>query len=198
MPYQDFPFNGDTFMEREFLNLKERFDINVVVETGSFIYVSTEWFANNFDKVYTFEINPEYASHGKERIAKYPNAHAYIMDSVEGVKLVSTYVSKRDKVLAFLDAHWLNNCPLLQEIEALSYYPTHQPPVIAIHDFKTDNPELGYDEYHGQPFTYDWIKPAVEKLNASFKDYRYGHYYNKEAIGAKRGVIYLYPEKIKP
>ena len=34
MPYQTLPFNGDTFVEEEFLKLKERFNLSTAIEGG--------------------------------------------------------------------------------------------------------------------------------------------------------------------
>lgn len=194
MAFQDFPFNGDRYMEGEFLNLKKKYSIDIVFETGSCMYVTTEWLAKNFDQVYTFEINKDYADYGMHRLIGLTNVVTLIKDSVEGLKMLLPLVTERN-VMVYLDAHWLNHCPLLEEIQTLTLLKTKQPPVIVIHDFKTENPELGYDSYHGQPFTYDWIKPSIDKLNEHFTDYEYEHYYNTEAIGAKRGVIYLTPKK---
>ena len=42
MPFQDLPFNGDSFVCREFLKIKEQLGITVAVETGSCMYSTTE------------------------------------------------------------------------------------------------------------------------------------------------------------
>ena len=63
-------------------------------------------------------------------------------------------------------------------------------PIIVIHDFKTNNPELGYDSYNGNDFCFDWIENHIKKIYPNGFDY----YYNTEAVGAKRGLIYITPK----
>jgi len=196
MQYQDLPFNGDTHVANDFLDLKARYGLNVAVETGSCMYTTTSWLGQNFDKVYTVEINEEYAKHGRHKIAEMPNVKATIGDSVDYLNYMARSLSPYDKAIFFLDAHWGQHCPLLQEIEALEKIVTIMPPVIAIHDFYTGDETLGYDEYNGQRFDYEWIKPSVEKLAAALKC-SYLHSYNRpnhETPNAMRGVIYLTPK----
>ena len=78
---------------------------------------------------------------------------------------------------------------LLDELEILSTLNIE--PIIAIHDFKTNNPELGYDSYNGNDFCFEWIKEKVEKIYTNGFDY----YYNTLAVGAKRGLIYITPKQ---
>jgi len=192
MPFQNLPFNGDTLVCQEFLKLKAEYNLNTAIETGSCLYSTTEWLGDNFDKVYTVEISEDFAKFGRHKVADKPNVFAFIDDSVVFVKDIVTKLSAADRCIFFLDAHWGNNCPLLAELDAICNIETNFPPIIAIHDFKTDNPELGYDSYNEQPFTIDWILPSISKIEKAV-GLSYGYYYNNEAWGAKRGVIYLYP-----
>lgn len=189
MPFQDKPFNGDTFMEEAFLSLKKDYGIEVAVETGSCLYVTTKWLGEHFDEVHTIEINADYAAAGIHRVKEMQNVHTYIGDSPN---ILSSIMPKfqNKRTLFFLDAHWQDKCPLLSELDIITQM--NVPPVIVIHDFYTPNPEFGYDSYNGQPFTYEWIKHLVDKLIYN-TDMPYIHTYNVEATGAKRGVIYLKP-----
>ena len=60
MPYQSKPLNNDTFACQEFLKLKEKYEIKTLVELGSCVFGSTKWFAENFEKVITVEINEQF------------------------------------------------------------------------------------------------------------------------------------------
>lgn len=197
MPFQDQPFNGDVFVCEEFLALKKQYNLNAAVETGSCLYSTTLWLSENFEKVFTVEINPEYAKHGVAKVTGKDNVKAVIgADSVDFIKTELTPdLTEEDRVIFFLDAHWGNNCPLLDELGAISLLKLNQPPLIVIHDFcnPSDN-SLGYDSYNGQPFVYEWIQDSVEMLAQSFRT-NYKHFYNTEATGARRGVVYIYPEK---
>lgn len=197
MPFQDQPFNGDKYVEAEFTELKNIFAITTAVETGSCLFSTTKWLGENFPKVYTVEISEEYASHGIHKVAQMENVHTSVgKDSVEFLKNHVSFAPE-ENVIFFLDAHWGNHCPLLQEIEAIAKLhkegKLHSPPIIAIHDFYTGNDELGYDSYNAKRFDYDFIRGSILKLELAFGCI-YGHYYNEVAMGAKRGLIYLFPD----
>jgi hypothetical protein len=192
MPFQDLPFNGDTFVCKEFLKLKNKHNITTIVETGSCLFSSTKWFGENFDKVYTVEINEEFAKHGRHKVENL-NVKSYISDSVSWLYTLENEL-KHEKCIFFLDAHWGSNCPLKEEINAIGRLNLVHPPLIVIHDFYTGNPELGYDEYNGQPFTWDWILENVYFVGHRYSTI-YDYYFNTEAEGAKRGVIYIEPKK---
>lgn len=191
MPFQDQPFNGDSFVCKEFLKLKKELGLTVAVETGSCLYSTTKWLAENFDKVYTVELNEEYARHGKHKIENLENVIAVIGDSVDFLNKLK--LSHEDRAIYFLDAHWGQHCPLLEELSALKYAPTKLPPVIAIHDWYTGNEKLGWDEYNGQRFEYSWIEPIIKTLE-QVHACTYEHYFNTEAENGMRGLIYLVPK----
>jgi hypothetical protein len=94
-----------------------------------------------------------------------------------------------DNYLFFCDSHWGPNNPLLEELKIIKAA-GHKPHII-IHDFKVPgHPELGYDTYNGQDYEFDWIKAGIEEIYGTDG---YGIKYNSDAIGAKRGIIYIYP-----
>ena len=191
MPFQDQPFNGDTHICSEFLKLKKEYGIEIAVETGSCLYTTTKWFAENFDRVYTIEISEQYASCGRHKISDFQNVTCDIGSSENWIPTISERLNYK-RVIFFLDAHWGNVCPLISELQGISALKSDTPPIITIHDFYTGNAEFGYDEYNGQPFTYEWIEPYIKALEQSFSC-KYEHYYNTEAVGAKRGIIYIKP-----
>lgn len=194
MPYQSLPFNGDTYICQEFLKLKKEFNLNVALETGSCLYSTTKWLGENFERVYTVEINHDYAKHGYHKVKDMANVKTDISDSVFWLeRVITTELKDEDRCIFFLDAHWGDFCPLQSELNKISLINTNQPPVIAIHDFYTGNEELGYDSYKGQPFVYEWLKPHFDYIS-HVTDCEYKHYYNTVAEGAKRGIIYLTPK----
>lgn len=202
MPFQDQPFNGDTYICEKFLELKEQYDIKTVIETGTCFGVTTKWLAENFEFVFTVEINEEFANFARKRLAGMGNVISIVHDSVLMLKHVNNLINperQQTRFIFFLDAHWGEHCPLLDEIEAISRIGLKQAPVIAIHDFYTGSEQLGYDSYNGQPFTYDFIKPAVEQVEKVY-GIQYVAEYNtiEKSAGAKRGIIYLHPLEPKP
>lgn len=192
MNFQEFPFNGDRFIEKTFLKLKKQYNLNVAVETGSCIYSTTKWLGNNFEKVYTVELNNNYAKHGIHKVKNMNNVFTYIGDSVFYIKQLCDIIESKDRAIFFLDAHWYDYCPLLGELDALKGMKLGFPPVIAIHDFYTGDERLGWDTYHGQRYEYAWIEPKIKELENNF-DCVYNYFYNKEAESDMRGIIYLIP-----
>lgn len=196
MPYQDLPFNGDLHAMKEFINMKEKYGLNVAVETGSCFFSTTKFLAENFEKVLTFEIVPKYYQIGLQKVADMHNVGAFNTDSVSGLKEQLKGVdSLNQRLLFFLDAHWEQNCPLLDELQVIadSVQYLRLMPVIVIHDFVVpDHPELGFDTYNGKSFDFDFIKEkviAIEKAYGNVFEVKY----NSEATGAMRGIIYLIP-----
>jgi len=194
MPFQDLPFNGDSFVCKEFLKIKEQLGITVSVETGSCMYSTTQWMGQNFDRVHTVELNAAYAQHGTHKVADMHNVHPEINDSVLFLKELMGRLDKKDRVIYFLDAHWGNHCPLIEELNVLTLSPTELPPVIVIHDWYTGDDRLGWDEYNGQRFEYSWIAPVIKNLENAHGCV-YTHYFNTESENGMRGLIYLIPIK---
>jgi hypothetical protein len=89
----------------------------------------------------------------------------------------------------FLDAHWYDWCPLEDELLAIASHGL-KPAVIAIHDFKTDHPELlGYDIYKGRPFELEWVTPLLDRIYGP--DWTYEYNVPESTAGARRGIIYI-------
>lgn len=185
MPFQDLPFNGDTFVQSEFLKLRDQFNIKNVVETGSCLFTTTKWFSDNFDSVYTFEIVQDFYNYGMEITADRTNINAFRCHSPDGLKLICDQIV--DETIFFLDAHWGDACPLLEEIEQIAKFRID--PIIVIHDFKTDNPNLGFDSFKESQFDLNFVNHSLSKVYPNGFDY----YFNDEACGAMRGMIYILP-----
>ena len=64
------PFNGDTFIEQEFLYLKERFELTTAVETGTHEADTTVWLAKNFLKTVSCELNHDLVEKAKEKFKR--------------------------------------------------------------------------------------------------------------------------------
>lgn len=192
MPHQDKPFNGDTFIQQEFLKLREKFNLNAVVETGTCLGSTTKWFAENFYQVYTIEVNAEFRNFAVKVFAEQNNIISILGDSSKD--LPSVVKGLNDDTIFFLDAHWGNHCPLQQELDAIAEAIPPIKPVIAIHDFVVPgHPELGFDSINGQPFTFEWLKPYFDKIYGG--EGNYDHYYNSDATEIKRGIIYVTPKQ---
>lgn len=199
MPHQDIAFNGDEFICEEFINLRDRFQINTAIETGSATGGTTNWLAGQFEKVHSIEINAGYLKIAKERCKVHTNITFYLGDSPTILAYQLNKIGNR--TIYFLDAHWHEQCPLKSELAAIANAGLR--PVIAIHDFFVpDESGLGCDSYNGQPFTFEWLKPSFDAIYNERRiddkkvpdDYEY--YYNsfEKSGGAHRGIIYILPK----
>ena len=208
-----FPFAMDEYIAAQLLKLKKEYDIIAAVETGTYLGGTFRWLYDNFEKVYSCEINPEYyqlccnlifnEQHSTEmetypgRIINLPDMGEMMLSNQNSVDFIDEIASQLDnRTLFFLDAHWYNYCPLLDELAAIARHKL-RPAVIAIHDFVTDHPDqLGYDSYQSQAFTLEWIKPAITEIYG--QDWTHAYNTPETSMGEKRGIIYITPKPPKP
>lgn len=185
MPFQEHAFNADTYIQDEFLILRDRFNIKTVIETGTAYGYTTLWLAANFEKVYTIELNKEYCEIARAKFLLQPNITSIHGNSAD----VLRHLRIEGNAILFADAHWNNQCPLLNELYAISKM--NIKPVIAIHDFQVPGSLLGFDAYKGQPFNLKWI---TGQLNNIYGVNGWAYHYNSDekSKGARRGIIYIY------
>jgi hypothetical protein len=183
------PFNADTYLEEKFLEIKDKFSLDTVIETGTFQGATTIWFSSNFNKVYTVECNEKYYKDSGENISHLSNVVRKLEDSPDFLKNVLPSIDDK-KTIIFLDAHWYTN-PVLKEL--IEIKKSGKKPIIAIHDFMVpDCPEFGYDVYPEQGIIYDW--PWIEKyIEDIYGKDGFTKEYNKKATGAMRGCLFIFP-----
>jgi len=182
------PFNGDHFIEKKFLELRDRFGIKTIVETGTCLGSSTIFFAKHFENVITIEANLEYQAIAINRCAKEELKNIeFLLGNSSKILFDSIRKLGNETVMFFLDAHWGYNCPLIAELEQIEQ--TTIEPIIAIHDFYTGDERLGFDSIQGQRFDYEWILPTVSCIGIFKIEYNTFD----QSAGAKRGIIYLSP-----
>lgn len=196
MPFQWEPFNGDFILQEEIQRLIYKHNLVVALELGTCLGSSTLWLSEYFESVITSEINPEFARIANERFERYGknNITLYQSDSRSALPVM---LPTDVPVLIFIDSHWGPSNPLLEELNIIAHI-GNKNVVLVIHDFKVPgHPELGWDEYKEEGIVYEWswIESRVEKIYAR-DGYRkhYNHYYNSEATGAKRGVVFIEPK----
>lgn len=187
-------FEGDSFIKAEIQKLIDKFEITRIIETGTYLGGTTRQFAQMVKTVTTIELNDEHFNKASENLKECKNVFIHKGSSPEFLKafLAGKFASGiDDNLLFFLDAHWGNYCPLLDELKIIAEFKLK--PVIVIHDFKVPNrPDLGFDSYNGQDLDYNYIHASLMAIYGE-KDFNF--HYNTEAEGAKRGVIYIYPHK---
>jgi predicted O-methyltransferase YrrM len=162
-------FNGAPEIGDFIQILKSEHQIDVAIETGTFLGETTLFFSACFDEVHTIEISNDYYQIATESLKYCPNVHCHFGSSEKVLHEILPDL-KEKKVLFYLDAHWNEYWPLLKELEEISQ--THRDHcIIVIDDFKVPGRrDIDYDHYGSNECSYFYIK---QKLNQIYTKYDY-------------------------
>jgi len=162
-------YHQPAYYDEEFRNktveLAEKFDSNIFIETGSFdgrnaVLLNA---MEIFDDIHTIEYDEEqYNNLVIPNNKGLENNHCHLGDSSEVMGEILNSLSKDDKCFIFIDAHnapglegW-DMLPLHKELETI-YKSNVKDPVIAIHDFYCP------DGYGGRRFPTVIIHPDTKE-----------------------------------
>jgi predicted O-methyltransferase YrrM len=194
----------DSFAKQDIESLITRFGIKRVVETGSYYGWSTKVFASLVESVDSIEIEPNYIEEAKKHLEGITNVNLHLGDSVT---VMNEIVSENEKnILFFLDAHWQEHWPILNELEVIKNKKLK--PVICIHDFFVpggtklrqkngrivskhyfDGSKFGYDEFNSVALDFKYIENSLKEIYG--EDFNY--HYNTNTDKVDSGLIYIYP-----
>jgi predicted O-methyltransferase YrrM len=182
-------FEGDTQMRDDIQKIITKLGITHVVETGTYKGGSTKVFAEmeGVQEVHTIELNEENFNDSEKYLADCFNVIMHKGSSEKVLRNVIPHLIGK-KILFFLDAHWEEHCPLLEELEEIAAHGIK--PVIIIHDFKVPGSTLGFDSYKGQDFEFEWILKSLYSIYDT--DFVYVYNDPNTALGARRGAITIY------
>jgi predicted O-methyltransferase YrrM len=114
------PFNGQAGRQQLFHDLVTRLQFDAVIETGTHRGITAEWIARNFNlDLYTCEIKPRLFHQSEARLAGIANAHIECADSVAFLTKLSATSWRRRNILIYLDAHWMDDLPLPDELAVI-------------------------------------------------------------------------------
>lgn len=175
------PFNGDPFVQTRVFTLASKHKIATIVETGTYQGDTTQ--ALSFiAPVVTMELNPELFKKTRDM------SNVTRLQGDSATLLPKLLPGIAEPILFYLDAHWEDHSPLLEELQAIRK--CTKPPVIIIHDFKNPyRPDYGYDSWDCGPYTLELIAPVLAEIYPA----GYEHHFNIEAAGQRRGLIYIEP-----
>jgi len=163
------PFNNQEGRKEIFRDIIRSFDFDAIVETGTYRGSTTEFLAAESKlSVYTVEFIARNYGFAKARFILNRSIHLQCGDSrVFLTKLVKNRKLKGASLFFYLDAHWEDDLPLLEEIMVISS--GWKRAVIMVDDFKVpDDPGYGYDDYgEGKTLSLEYLAP----LNASGRCY---------------------------
>jgi len=189
----DWSFSGDIFLIKEIYFLIDKYNIKNVIETGTWKGTTTKLLSAMAEKVFTVEINEDYFKETKD-LDNYENIIREFGNSPEILEKWFKEDSVKQPSLFFLDAHWNEYNPLLDELKIIAKYNMNKS-IIVIHDFYNPfHEEFGYDQYGDITYNIDYIKDSINKI---YYMNNWVHYYNSQATGDKRGVIFILPKYFK-
>lgn len=185
-------FHGDYKLAELMSNFIRSNNIELIIETGTSVGYTTEFFAKHNIPVIGTEIGSEVYHEAVERLKPYSHAKIILGDSTDNLKqILPTFKGKR--VFFFLDSHFGDDLSLNRELDLIDE--SEVVPFITIHDFKVPDTTLGYDKWDKLEYDFETFKPYFDKVYKKFKGYKY--FYNDDtAAGVRRGCIFLRPLEV--
>lgn len=191
----------DKYAVSKLIKLIEDFGVKTVVETGTWQGEGVLGFSKLLNNVYSIEINGQFFEDTKANV----EGEGYTLaESGEDTAVYTRGSSKitlilgsspevilriieglPEPILFFLDAHWLDYWPLLDELTAIRRRPNS---LIVIDDLKVPGKPFGYDTY-GVRLDWKLLKEPLAAINSNYRVF-----YNEEACGDYRGILYAVPE----
>lgn len=186
--YANGAFNGQKFRCKIFSDLVNAFEFKAIFETGTFHGSTTEFMT-------TLTKSPIFTVEGQERTFGYccarfwnnKQVNLFYGDSRKFLKQQLYSQSLEDvPIFLYLDAHWNEDLPLLEEIEIILDARVNA--VIMIDDFQVVN-DSGYifDDYGlSKSLTVDYLSPFKHKITPFFPNCP-----SSEETGARKGCVVL-------
>jgi hypothetical protein len=142
------PFNGQQRRAAAVGAMFARIPFTAIVETGTFRAITTRFLRTlSAAPLATIEINPRYHHYSRQRLAGQPNLFMFLGDSPAVLELLAADAAWTDgPAFFYLDAHWLDNLPLVDELRIIRARWPHF--VAVIDDFRVDGDDgYRYDDY---------------------------------------------------
>lgn len=136
---------------RNIMALADIFNVNIMVETGTFRGMMIDACLKRFGEIHSVEIYKPLASDAKRRFASFPHVHIHEGDS--GEMLATILPGLTERALFWLDGHYsgegtgrgTEESPVLQEMAAIRKYRSEpNDDVIIIDDARCFNGSAGY------------------------------------------------------
>lgn len=189
------PMNGQRNRLRTSFLLSEILKPDYAIESGSYLGTSTQYLASLVStKTYSIEINQEFSSVAKARLKEDIDANRIeIIDGNSAVQMpliLDRINPAASNVLAYLDAHWLEHIPLLEEIQSLLNWGGNF--IAVIDDFYIPgDPGYGFDQYENHRVDISHV-PVSDEISVWIPSAN-----SSTESGARRGTAYVVSNKLK-
>ena len=174
------PFHGDVILQSLIAEIIEFFGVSTFFETGTYLGESLNYVCEHFEKlrIMSCEVDETYYEYASRRLAKC-KPKLFNLSSPIALRLARHFSMLELLTLFYLDAHWENYWPLLDELREIRQL---KHAIVIVDDFKVpDHPELGYDSYGGNENSLSYIaevlKPGDESLIIVLPHYREDAYW---------------------
>jgi hypothetical protein len=142
------PFNGQRMRVGAVRAIFAAVPFTAVIETGTFRALTTRFLRTiTRAPIATIEINQRYYDYSRGRLRSAPDVHQFLGSSPEVLaRLAADPLWTAGPTFFYLDAHWLDNLPLVDELRAIR--PAWPDFVALVDDFRVDGDEgYGWDDY---------------------------------------------------
>lgn len=145
------PFGFDIHFALEIDYLIKKYNIKTFVETGTNAGDTTYYMAKTYPdiQIITSEIDPYLFTFSSERLKKFDNVHTFFQSSE---KTIDQIADTAKNPLYYLDAHWYEYWPVLDEIENI------KSGVVCIGDANINDRLYSFDAYDDMHCDIDLIK----------------------------------------
>lgn len=187
----DVGFNGQLCRKRTFCDMASEIPFDRMLETGTWLGNTTAYLAQTARKpVVSCEVNPRFHALAKMRLADIPGIQLELKDSRQFLEQQSRSGMTDKCTFFYLDAHWYEDLPLVEEIDLVAGCWSRF--VVMIDDFQVpDDAGYGYDEYeHGGALTLELVRPVLAKHQLSIWFPRAP---SSQETGGRRGSVTLAP-----
>lgn len=142
------PFNGQRLRTAAVAAMFKQVHFGTVIETGTYRALTTRHLRTITDApIATVEVNPSYYRYSQRRLAKLPSVSQFLGHSpavLEQLRIDPAWHA--EPVFFYLDAHWLNDLPLLDELASIRRGWTEF--AALVDDFRVDGDDgYFYDDY---------------------------------------------------
>jgi len=185
------PFNGQAIRRSIFTDIAALTRPSQVFETGSFLGATTAFMAGlGIGHVFSCEMQAYNHRYAARRLRTATNATVVNLESRSFLStFLPCYCRDESVVLFYLDAHWEEDLPLLDELAIIARHVRR--PVVMVDDFEVpDDPGYGFDDYGPERrLTLGYLAPL-----AGIMRHRFFPSGSDAETGSRRGCIVLTPD----
>jgi hypothetical protein len=156
------PLHGDTISIKTFKLMVDTCKIDCIIETGTYKGFTTAFFARNFPNIpiYTCEIEEFNYKKAKENLKIYKNVKVFNKSSPEFIEMLIEKKLIGKKPFFYLDAHWLDDWPLEEELRII--FNKLKSSIVLIDDFKVpERKDFAFDKYNGKECSLERVFPNL-------------------------------------